>query len=203
MTDDEDDLLRKHVRAALDVAINAEERRVNARLDALEAGRSARRAEMLQVVISALESLKGEVKGNEGGVCISVGATGGAVSLRSAASYRHLSISLAADKSEFEVEEYRSYAFGRLSAFRGKHRFPDAKSVLSLIIKAVGEHPGSYRAMEGLRRNESMPIRWSEPSKRELTFRSRRKRSGFTSKMARPGVVEAVRMPRRINFRTP
>lgn len=141
------ELMRKHLRAALDVAVGAEAQRVMALFESTDAVQQ-KRAEMLRPMLEALKALNEEA-GRQEGLEISVPPTGhmASVSMKSSASFQRLSISTTPDNSMFQIEEYSSYSFSSDGPFERKHRFSDAESALAMIVDAIGKHIGSNRAV--------------------------------------------------------
>jgi hypothetical protein len=139
--------IKKHLRAALDEAINSEKARVHEILDDADQ-RSAVQREMLAPLLTLIEALRDEV-GEVDGLEISTAPHGHIAHVRVTSStfVCRLSISTTFDNSKFEIEEYSYYTFADGDTER-KHRYDTADEAMQYVIKVVGNHIGSAEAHE-------------------------------------------------------
>jgi DNA primase catalytic subunit len=142
-----EEIVRKHLRAALDEVVAAEKDRLRKLYDESDAN-IERRVEMMKPVIDALKAMTAEVGGSEG-LSISPSAHGhmASVNLNTSASRQSLSISTDMKNAEFEIRENLYYTFSS-EGFERVHRFSSEEDVLRFIVEAVGKHVASNEVLD-------------------------------------------------------
>lgn len=135
-----EEMIQKHLRAALDEVLSAEKSRLHKFYDQGDA-RLAAQIEMMSPLIEALKALSAEV-GEVTGLNISSAAHGhmATVELQSSGSRTSLSISTNFTNSGFTVEETAYYEFPHADCVERKYEFASADEALKLIVEAVGKH---------------------------------------------------------------
>ena len=135
-----DELIRKHLRSALDEVLSTKKSRLHKFYDQGDARRAAN-ITMMSPLIEALKALKAEV-GDVTGLNISPASYGhmATVELQSSGSSKSLSISTNFANSQFTVEEIVYYTFPHANHVEKLYEFASADEALKVIVEAVGTH---------------------------------------------------------------
>ncbi|MEX2197436.1 MAG: hypothetical protein WD886_01390 [Burkholderiales bacterium] len=135
-----EEIVQKHLRAALDEVVATEKSRLHEFYDQGDARRAAS-IKMMSPMIEALKALKTEVS-EVTGVSISPAPYGhmASVELQSPGSRESLSISTNFGNTCFTVAETTYYEFPHASIVEKTHEFASADEVLKLVVEAVGKH---------------------------------------------------------------
>ena len=134
-----EEMIRKHLRSALNEVLSTEKSRFHKFYDESDADIAAR-IKMMAPVHEALKALKVEA-GDVNGLNISPAPHGhmATVKMKSSGSTQRLSISTSIGNSHFTIEEYLDYVFSAES-FEKSYKLASAEDVLKLIVEAVGKH---------------------------------------------------------------
>jgi hypothetical protein len=148
------DELIAHLRTALQLATDAESKRLRTWWDGHDAVHRAR-VEMLAPAIQSLESLRAETLSTPG-LQITIPAHGGTstIELQSGAAWQNFVLSTSHDNSKFQLEHSYTELHGDNESWERAHKSSDVAELLSIVVEAIGKHIASQQVLE--ERNRSV-----------------------------------------------
>ncbi len=138
--------VRAHLRAALDVVIADEKKKLHEHYDANDA-KMAKSVSLLRPLLELLEALRVELR-KAPGVDISIAPHGhmATVTLKGGASNHTLSIATTHDNLEYLITESVSYSFDAESTEKN-HTFSTANEAMQFILSEVGKLIASHEVL--------------------------------------------------------
>jgi hypothetical protein len=145
-----DQEIRRHLRSALEVVVNAERSRVSAILDDSKT-RIAQGVEKMKPIIALIRELKEEV-GDVDGLKISPAEHGHMAVIRAQTSSTTDSLSISTNyaNSAFVIDESHSFSVDG-SYDEGRKEYPSTEDVMARVMEIVGRHIGAQQAQKAHR----------------------------------------------------